>query len=187
MNDVTQILHQIERGDPDAADKLLDLVYDELRALAAARMASERLDHTLQGTALVHEAYFRLVQSPNQQDWSSRGHFFAAAAEAMRRVLIDHARQRNAQKRTQDEKAIPEKPRETDAGLTLDDMLDFNQALIQLEKSSAQAAELVKLRVFAGLSVEDAAASLDIPVRTAYRDWSFAQAWLFRQLNPESE
>lgn len=185
MNNVTELLNQIEQGDSAATEQLLLIVYDELRDLAAAKMTAERLNHTLQGTALVHEAYFRLMQSPDQQEWSSRGHFFAAAAQAMRRILIDHARRHQVQKRSPEERLVRDALCGNDAALSLDDMLDFNEALIRLEASSSRAAELVKLRVFAGLSVEEAAASLGIPVRSAYRDWSFAQAWLFRQLNAD--
>ncbi len=187
MPDITQILKEVEAGQAGATEQLLSLVYDELRALAAAKMTSERLDHTLQGTALVHEAYLRLVGSAQKDDWSSRGHFFAAAAEAMRRMLIDHARQRKSQKRTLREKSPPQEAIEKNAALCLDDMLDFNEGLILLEESAPKTAELVKLRIFAGLSVDDAAAVLGIPVRTAYRDWSFAQAWLFRHLKPNHE
>jgi RNA polymerase sigma factor (TIGR02999 family) len=177
MHDLTQLLNQIEQGDSEAPEQLLLVVYDELRILAAAKMRAERLNHTLQGTALVHEAYFRLVQSPEQQAWSSRGHFFAAAAEAMRRILVDHARHYLCQDRSQAERVVPEAISGNDAALTLDDMLDFNEALVLFEASSPQAAELVKLR--------EAADFLGVPVRSAYRDWSFAQAWLFRQLNPD--
>jgi RNA polymerase sigma factor (TIGR02999 family) len=187
MSDITQILGEIEAGTPGAADELLGLVYDELRALAATKMMSERLDHTLQGTALVHEAYLRLFQHPRSQNWASRGYFFAAAAEAMRRVLIDYARQRNAEKRNRDEAPRPFERLKSDAAISLDDMLDFDHLLVKLEEESPQIASLVKLRVFAGLSVAEAADVVGIPTRSAYRDWAFAQTWLFHHLNPRGE
>ncbi len=183
MSDVTLILQSIEAGDPQAAAQLLPLIYDELRKLAEQKMAAERKDHTLHGTALVHEAYLRLVGSEQEHHWNGRGHFFAAAAEAMRRILIDHARQRKSQKRSDDANGLRYDTYVSHVSLSMDDLLDFNEALSRLEISDSQAAQIVKLRVFAGLSVKDAAASLGIPERSAFRDWSFAQAWLFRELN----
>lgn len=187
MSDVTLILHQIEGGDPSAAEKLLPLVYAELRKLAAARMSAESSDHTLQATALVHEAYVRLVDGQESLHWNSRGHFFGAAAEAMRRILVDSARRRYAQKRGAPTEIAPDAPYLPDVPLSLDDMLDFDDALLRLEALDREAAQLVSRRVFAGLTVEEAAASLGIPDRTAYRSWAFAKAWLFRELNRDAD
>ena len=182
MSDVTQILSKIEAGDAKAADELLPLVYDELRKLAAARMANERPDHTLQATALVHDAYVRLVGSTTEQDWKNRGHFFAAAADSMRKILIDSARRRQAQKRGAGFEQISLNEVGPGVELRLDDMVDLDDALSRLEKVDPMAVKIAKLRVFAGLSVEEAAKSLGVSPRSAYRDWSFAQAWLYREL-----
>jgi RNA polymerase sigma factor (TIGR02999 family) len=187
MSDVTRILSMIESGDQQASDELLPLVYDELRKLAAARMANERPDHTLQATALVHDAYVRLVGSSSGAEWKNRSHFFAAAAEAMRKILIDSARRRQTQKRGGDLEKVPLDDIALGTEVPLDDMLDFDEALSRLEGADPDAAQLVKLRVFAGLSVEEAAESLGVAARTAYRDWSFAQAWLYRELRDGSE
>ena len=187
MPDVTYILGEIEAGDSASAEKLLPLVYEELRKLAARKMAEERIDHTLQATALVHDAYVRLVNANAVQDWDSRGHFFAAAADAMRKILIDSARRRQAQKRGGDREKLPLDTIVPGVEVPLDDMLDFDEALCRLEQTDADSAQLVKLRVFAGLSVEEAAKSLGIASRTAYRDWSFAQAWLFREMNADAD
>ena len=178
MSDVTRILSQIERGDPQAAEKLLPLVYDELRKLAAAKLAQENPGHTLQATALVHDAYIRLVDVQQAAHWDSRGHFFAAAAEAMRRILVDEARSRRSIKRGGDRKRIDlEKVdlAETPAG---EELLAFNEALNALEQEDPEAARLVKLRYFAGLSVEAAGGALGMPRSTAYDHWTFARAWL---------
>src|SRR5262245_20456259 len=185
MSDVTRILSQIEQGDPQAADQLLPLVYDELRKLAAARLAQERPGQTLQATALVHEAYIRLVApqesevgSQLSEKWDSRGHFFAAPAEARRRILVDEARSKRSIKRGGDRKRIDlEKVNlaETPSGVEL---LAFNEALDALEAEDADAARLVKLRYFAGLSVEEAGQALGMPRSTAYDQWTFARAWL---------
>lgn len=183
MTDVTQILFQIEQGDPSASEQLLPLVYDELRRLAAAKLAQEKPGQTLQATALVHEAYLRLVDVQKIQHWNSRGHFFAAAAEAMRRILVDRARSKAAAKRGGDRERVPIEAIAPEVDLPLDDFLDFNDALSRLEEADPTAAQLVKLRIFAGLSVEEAAKTMGVAARTAYRDWSFAQAWLFRELN----
>jgi RNA polymerase sigma factor (TIGR02999 family) len=183
MTDVTQILSQIEQGDPSAADQLLPLVYDELRKLAAHRLASENPGQTLQATALVHEAYLRLVGNDKTSAWDSRGHFFAAAAEAMRRILIDAARRKrslrrggNSQRHELDECdpiAIPVDGR----------LLDLDGALNKLAEVDGDLAELVKLRFFAGLTVDEAAAALGISPRTAKRNWAYARAWLRRELD----
>jgi RNA polymerase sigma factor (TIGR02999 family) len=178
MADVTQILQAIEAGDPRAADELLPLVYDELRKLAAARLAEEKPGQTLQATALVHEAYLRLVGGSQQQDWSGRGHFFAAAAEAMRRILVDAARRKQSLRHgggmaRQDLDAIgvavPEWP---------EDLVALDEALVRLAEVDKAAADLVHLRFFAGLPIPEAAAVLGISPRTADRLWSYARAWL---------
>ena len=184
MNDVTLILSKIEAGDPVAANELLPLIYDELRNLAAARMAAERPDHTLQATALVHEAYLRLVDTHRAQQWNSRGHFFGAAAEAMRRILIEQARQKKRlkhgaafERRELPDVAVPESE-------VAFDLLDLDTALTRLGEEDPQKAQLVKLRYFAGLSIEEAAAALGISPATAKRNWAYARAWLFGQICP---
>jgi RNA polymerase sigma factor (TIGR02999 family) len=185
MNDVTRILSAIDARDPRAADRLLALVYDELRKLAAARLEREKAGQTLQATALVHEAYLRLVGDDREKPWDGRGHFFAAAAEAMRRILIDRARDRKRLKRGG---GIRRERLDLKAFVTLDvppdDLIDLDEALSRLATVDARAASLVKLRVFAGLSMEEAASALGIVRRTAQRDWNFARAWLFEQLSP---
>jgi RNA polymerase sigma factor (TIGR02999 family) len=183
MSDVTRILSAIEQGDPHAAEQLLPLVYDELRRLAAQRLAQERPGQTLQATALVHEAYLRLVDTEKAQHWNGRGHFFAAAAEAMRRVLINRARDRGALKRggnwrRVDFDAITDPLATTDA-----DLLDLNEALERLGRDFPQAAQVVQLRFFAGLTSDEAASALGISARTADRQWAFARAWLLRALS----
>ena len=174
MNDVTRILSAAEAGDPHAAEKLLPLVYEELRQLAAARMAGERADHTLQATALVHEAYLRLVGS--SQSWQNRGHFFAAAANSMRQILVNHALARKSQKRGGDAVRVELENLST-SGVNPDLMLDLDQSLTELAQEDPTAAELVKLRLFAGLSVTDAGEALGMSRSTAYENWDFARAW----------
>jgi RNA polymerase sigma factor (TIGR02999 family) len=189
MSDVTRILSAIEQGEPHAAAQLLPLVYDELRKLAAARMAEERADHTLQPTALVHEAYLRLVEgaAPNAT-WDSRGHFFAAAAEAMRRILIDAARTRGARKRGGAWKRIDLNRLDLAGQAAPDDLLELDDALDKLARQDPQASQLIKLRFFAGLSIEQASESLGLPRTTAYERWAFARAWLYNELkNPSGE
>jgi len=185
MSDVTRILSQIESGDPAAAEQLLPLVYDELRKLAAAKLAHEKPGQTLQATALVHDAYIRLVDVEKAQQWDSRGHFFAAAAEAMRRILVDSARRRQSLKRGGglDHKSIDDL---AIAGPEPDDkVLAVSQALEQLSATDKTAAELVKLRYFAGLTGKDAAAALGLAERSADRLWVYARAWLLKHLtNP---
>jgi RNA polymerase sigma factor (TIGR02999 family) len=185
MNEVTRLLSQIRQGDPQAAEKLLPLVYEELRKLAAQRLAQERAGQTLQATALVHEAYLRLVGTDDSQ-WNSPGHFFAAAAEAMRRILVENARRRRSLKRggslarhdcEQIEIATPE-PQE--------DLLALDEALNRLEATDRTAAELVQLRYFTGLTLPDAAEILGVSPRTAGRLWQFARAWLRREIDGES-
>jgi RNA polymerase sigma factor (TIGR02999 family) len=181
MNEVTRILSDIEPGDSHAAAQLLPLVYDELRKLAARHMANEAPGQTLNATALVHEAYLRLV---GDQRFENRGHFFAAASEAMRRVLVDRARDRKRQKRGGPARRREDLELDTLASLDAppDDLLDLDAALAQLEQHDPRAAALVKLRLFAGLSHDEAAAALGVVRRTADRDWAFARAWLFRRL-----
>jgi RNA polymerase sigma factor (TIGR02999 family) len=179
MNDVTHILSAIERGDPSAADQLLPLVYDELRRLAAQRLAHESPGQTLQATALVHEAYVRLVGSGEPPRWEGCGHFFAAAAEAMRRIVIDRARHKQTRKagggrRRLDLDDIEPALEEEDG----DRLLDLDEALRQLEAEDPRKAELVKLRFFAGLTAEQAAAALGVSTSTAEKDWAYARSWL---------
>jgi RNA polymerase sigma factor (TIGR02999 family) len=190
MSEVTRILSAIEEGDPHAAEQLLPLVYDELRKLAAQRLAEEKPGQTLQATALVHEAYLRLVSdqtnAPAAKDWSSRGHFFAAAAEAMRRILVDNARRKHSQKRGGDgapaQRARLDLDQLAATSECLDEVLDIDAALAGLAKADPQAAELVKLRYFAGLSVPQAAAALGVSPRSANFLWAYARAWLLRFL-----
>ena len=183
MSDVTRILSQIEQGDPQAAEKLLPLVYDELRKLAAVKLAQEKPGQTLQATALVHEAYVRLTDGQQAQHWSSRGHFFGAAAEAMRRILIGQARRKHSEKaggklRRQDFSDIEPEIQ----GPKLD-LLALNEALDRLAADDPRAAELVKLRFFAGLTMPEAAESLGISLATAENDWAYAKSWLRRHLS----
>ena len=182
MTDVTQILSQIEQGDPSAAEQLLPLVYDELRKLAAARMAHESPNHTLQATALVHEAYVRLVDADKAQHWDSRGHFFAAAAEGMRRILVESARRNGSLKHGAVYTRVDLSQVSSGEGPSPVDLLALDEALAELERHDSQAAALVKLRYFAGLSHQDATSALGVSRRVADRLWSLARAWLFRKL-----
>lgn len=184
MADVTRILSEIEEGDPQAADRLLPLIYQELRNLAASKLANEKPGQTLQATALVHEAYLRLVGVEKSQVWNSRGHFFAAAAEAMRRILIEKARRKKQCKAGGDLKRIELDDAHLATNVTPDELLTIDEALSQLEHQSPEAARLFKLRYFAGCSVEEGAKLLDISRATAYRHWRFARAWLLSQLGP---
>jgi RNA polymerase sigma factor (TIGR02999 family) len=184
MADVTQILSQIEQGDPAAAKELLPLVYDELRKLAASRMAQENPGQTLQATALVHEAYLRLVHD-EARTWDSRGHFFAAAAEAMRRILINRARDKGRIKRGGDLQQVDLDKIDIAAEAPADDLLAVDEAMERLTQENPRCAEIVKLRFYAGLTIEDAAAVLGISSRTAKRQWAYARAWLFDALRPD--
>jgi RNA polymerase sigma factor (TIGR02999 family) len=183
MPDVTRILSAIEQGDPQAPEQLLPLVYGELRKLAAQRMTQEPPGQTLQPTALVHEAYLRLVDVEKVQHWNSRGHFFAAAAEAMRRILVEQARRKQADKHGGGRVRVdlPEDLAAPEA--RGDDLVALDEALSQLERHDADAAQLVKLRYFAGLSHQDAAEALGISRGVADRLWALGRAWLFRQLS----
>ncbi len=186
MNDVTKILTAIERGDESAADQLLPLVYQELRKLAAAKLAKEKPGQTLQPTMLVHEAYIRLVDRDQSQHWNGRGHFFAAAAEAMRRILIENARRKQSQKRTGGiEHADVDQIAAAPASRNLD-LLLLDEALTEFERNWPEKAKLVKLRYFAGLTVKEAAEALSISVRTAERDWTYAKAWLLQAVRERS-
>jgi RNA polymerase sigma factor (TIGR02999 family) len=186
MSDVTRILSAIDQGDPRAAEQLLPLVYDELRKLAATKLAQEKPGQTLQATALVHEAYLRLVDAAETPHWDSRRHFFAAAAEAMRRILVDRARRRRSVKHggarvridLDEALVVGEEPRQ--------DILDLDELLDQLASADPRAAELVKLRFFAGLTGEQAAEILSISPRSADLLWAYARAWLFEKLQDES-
>lgn len=186
MSEVTKLLSAINQGDEVATAQLFPLVYDELRRLARAHMASERKEHTLQATALVHEAYLRLLGSADP-GWDGRGHFFSAAAEAMRRILIEHARAKNARKRGGERERVP--LLEADPVVlpceNLEDLLSLDEALNQLAEQDSAKAELVKLLYFAGLNLEEAAAAQGISRTTAYRHWLFARAWLHDAMNSE--
>jgi RNA polymerase sigma factor (TIGR02999 family) len=182
MSDVTRTLQDIEGGDPRAAEQLLPLVYDELRKLAAARMAAEPAGHTLQPTALVHEAYLRLVGDGACPGWDGRGHFFAAAAEAMRRILIDRARAARAEKRGGRMARIDVDAVDVAVTAAPDQVLLLDEALARLSAHDAAAGRLVELRYFAGLTVAEAGAALGVSSATAYRLWDYARSWLHSEL-----
>ncbi|HJZ92700.1 MAG TPA: ECF-type sigma factor [Gemmataceae bacterium] len=182
MTDVTQLLDAAAAGDARAAADLLPVVYDELRRLAATRLAGEKPGHTLDATALVHEAYLRLV---GDRKYEGRRHFFAVAAEAMRRILVDHARRKRTQKRGGEGARVPLDPEQLAAPERADDLLALDEALDQLARSEPQAAELVKLRYFAGLTIPQAAEVLSVSPRTADAWWSFARAWLLAKVRGE--
>jgi RNA polymerase sigma factor (TIGR02999 family) len=184
MSDVTHILSAIEQGDPSAAEQLLPLVYEELRRLAGQRLAQEKAGQTLQPTALVHEAYLRLVGSDPAPRWDSRGHFFAAAAEAMRRILINRARDKGRHKRGGGWQRLDLHQVEVADSASEEEVVALDEALQCLESQNKPCADLVKLRFFTGLTMEEAAAALGIAVRTAQRYWVFARAWLFDALQP---
>jgi RNA polymerase sigma factor (TIGR02999 family) len=189
MSDVTQILNAIEQGDPCAAEKLLPLVYAELRKLAARKLGHEAAGQTLQATALVHEAYLRLVGGENVQQWNSRGHFFAAAAEAMRRILVENARRKDRLKRGGGRARIEVEHLDVAAPQDPEELLALDEALTRLAVADPQAAELVKLRYFAALSLKQAAEALGVAPRTADFLWAYAKAYLLKEMrgdNPPS-
>lgn len=181
--DVTLILSRIEQGEPQAAEELLPLVYEELRKLAAAKMAQEEPDQTLQATALVHEAYIRLVDVDKAKRWDSRGHFFAAAAEAMRRILVEKARRHASLKRGAEANRVELDERTLVCDERTVDLLALDEALRKLEKHDPEAARIVKLRFFAGLGHQEAAEAMGLGRRGADRVWALARAWLFRELD----
>jgi RNA polymerase sigma factor (TIGR02999 family) len=185
MGDVTQILGAMQKGDRQAAEQLLPLVYDELRRLAAQRISRENPGQTLQGTALVHEAYVRLVSREDAQQWDSRGHFFAAAAEAMRRILVEQARRKASVKHGGAVRRVNLDHLAMAASDQSDDLLALDEALGELERHDATAAKLVKLRYFAGLTHQQAAESLGISRRAADRYWALARAWLYKRIGDD--
>jgi RNA polymerase sigma factor (TIGR02999 family) len=178
VSDVTRILSQIEQGDPQAAEKLLPLVYEELRKLAAVKLAQEKPGQTLQATALVHDAYIRLVDVERAQRWDSRGHFFAAAAEAMRRILIDQARRKRTLKAGSAQAGVELADIAAESPGDPLDVLALDEALQKLARQNPRQAELVKLRYFAGLTIAEAAQALNVAASTANADWVFAKSWL---------
>jgi RNA polymerase sigma factor (TIGR02999 family) len=182
MTDASQILKAAEQGDPQAASQLLPLVYDELRRLAGQRLALEKPGQTLDATGLVHEAYLRLIGNDPEQPWNSRWHFFAAAAEAMRRILIENARRKRRLRHGGDNTRLPLSTAELADEAADDRLLAVDEALNRLAQEDAQVAEVVKLRYFVGLTIEQTAEALGISVRTTNRHWSYARAWLFQQL-----
>lgn len=187
MADVTQILSRIEHGDPEAAEQLLPLVYDELRKLAAVRMTEENPGQTLQATALVHEAYLRLVKGNPETHWDGRGHFFTAAAEAMRRILVENARKKNRLKRGGNRKRQDLDQVPVIAPEIHEDLIALDGALERLKTIDFQAVELVHLRYFVGMTNAEAAEVLGVSPRTADRLWAFARAWLHQEISANSE
>jgi RNA polymerase sigma factor (TIGR02999 family) len=183
MSDVSQILNAIEAGDPAAASRLFPLVYDELRRMAAGKMAQESPGQSLQATALVHEAYLRLVEHPNQQPFTNRSHFFGTAAEAMRRILVERARARQSLKRGGGRLRIDLDEQDVSAPERSDELLALDAALDRLTAAEPQAAELVKLRYFAGRTMTEAAELLGLSRRSAHRLWAYARAWLLEELS----
>ncbi len=187
MSEVTRILSAIEQGDSQAAEQLLPLVYDDLRKLAAQRLAQDKPGQTLQATALVHDAYLRLVDVDKAQNWNSRGHFFAAAAEAMRRILVENARRKRSLKRGGDLRRVDLEAAVSLAADTGPDIIDLEEALTRLAAEDPAKAELVKLRFFAGLTIAQTAEVLGISRDTATRHWAFAKVWLYSALTAEAD
>jgi RNA polymerase sigma factor (TIGR02999 family) len=182
MNYMTHILSRIEAGDASASAELFPLIYDQLRRLAAQRLAQEKPGHTLQATALVHEAYLRLVEGESSQEWNSRGHFFSAAAEAMRRILVENARSKKRIKRGGNRPRVELDEACAVSEAPSDDVLALSEALQKLAIESPSRAELVKLRYFAGMTIEEAAAAMGISLATAKRYWTYSRAWLYHAL-----
>ncbi len=180
-SDVTRLLSALANGEPAAMDQLLPVIYDELKRLAAAQLRRERGEHTLGATALVHEAFLRLVDQ-RSVDWRGRSHFFGIAAQAMRRILVDHARRRTAHKRSRDQQITLDDAAPIAADADSDEILDVHEALERLAQLDERQARLVELRYFAGFTIDEAAELLGISTATAYRDWAFARAWLQREL-----
>jgi RNA polymerase sigma factor (TIGR02999 family) len=187
MSDVTELLSAIDAGDPKAAGQLLPLVYEELRKLAAAKMAKEKPGQTLQATALVHEAWLRLVGADEQKAWNSRGHFFGAAAEAMRRILVESARRKARLRHGGELEKVSADQIEIAAPLSDDRLVQVSEALDELEREATEAAQVVKLRYFAGLTQEQVAEILGISLRTAERHWTWAKAWLFQWIREQEQ
>jgi RNA polymerase sigma factor (TIGR02999 family) len=183
MSDVTRILSAIEHGDPRASAELLPLVYGELRRLAAHKLAREKPGQTLNATALVHEAYVRLVDGDSTRQWNSRGHFFVAAAESMRRILVESARRKQQVGRGGGRQRVPLDAAEPAAAATSADLLALDESLARLEEQDPTAAQVVKLRYFAGMTMPEAAEALGMPLRTAERNWTYARTWLHRDLD----
>ena len=184
MNDVTRLLDAVKKGDQAAAEELLPLTYKELRRISGMMMANEKGGHTLQPTALVHEAYLRLVgPDGGQPTWDTRGHFFAVAAEAMRRILIDHARKKQTGKRGGDMDRTVFDEAKFETGIPNDEILAVNEALEKLEESNPEAAKIVKLRYFAGLTIPEVASATGVSVRTVNRTWQGAKEWLYREIS----
>jgi len=185
MSHVTRVLSALEQGDPLAAEQLLPMVYAELRKLAAQKLALEKPGQTLQATALVHEAYVRLIGTEKAQHWSGRNHFFAAAAEAMRRILVENYRRKKTSKHGGDKDRVPLEEIDIVAATPSSDLLALDEALSRLAAEKPAVADLVKLRFFAGFTMDEAAQTLGISPATAYRQWDYARAWLFRELSEE--
>jgi RNA polymerase sigma factor (TIGR02999 family) len=185
MTEITRILSAIEQGDPSAAEQLLPLVYDELRKLAAQRMAQEKPGQTLQATGLVHEAYIRLVDTDKVQHWNSRGHFFGAAAEAMRRILLNRARDKGRMKRGGQFRRVDLDKVELAVDAPDEDLAAIDEAIERLAEENSECAEVVKMRFFTGLSIDETAAALGISASTAKRHWAYARAWIFDLLRPD--
>ena len=183
MTDVSGMLEAIHNGDEQAAEKLLPLVYDELRRLAKSKMAHERDGHSLQPTALVHEAYMRLVGSKEFQNWNSKGHFFAAASEAMRRILIEHARRRQTLRRGGDRVRVDIEKIDLGDPNDCQFLIDLDRSLDQLEKEKPEIGQVVRLRFFGGLSIDEAANAMQLSIRTVNRHWAFAKSWLYKELS----
>ena len=183
MNQITMLLQEIEQGHAAKSEELLPLIYEELRRLAKARMASEKPGQTLQATALVHEAYIRLLGDNGSANWNSRGHFFAAAAEAMRRILIENARRKDRIKHGGQFDRIELSANLAGNSKNRDDIMALNEAIEKLANIDSEKADLVKLKLFTGLSTDEAAQALDIPRATAHRKWNYCRAWLIAELN----